>query len=221
MGINLRELTKIALEEDANHTVSGEVIEVNESEMICTVVPNDGGAEYFNVMLRALNDEKDTGVILIPKLNSQVLIAAVDNDDDTRFVTKTSEIEKIYIKGEFAEIVLNIENEDGVSMSIKTLNQDIEKEANMNIGDNLSISVGKDIAISAENIKLNNGGNGGVPIAQEIANSLNTIVNFINSFVFKYNAHVHPNHGVITPTTMSQQLSQFSSTSLENTKVKH
>lgn len=79
-----------------------EVIEVDESARTCDVRPYDGTADIYNVRLQA-SVASETGVVLIPKAGSAVLVTFISK---TRaHVALTEQLEKILVDCE--EITFN------------------------------------------------------------------------------------------------------------------
>jgi galactitol-specific phosphotransferase system IIB component len=92
----------------------------------------------------------------------------------------------------------------------------------------LTSDVQKVISNQSEFI-INEGENGGVPIAQKVTDRLNDIENKLNTFISIFNAHTHTsppapvNPVTTTPSTspMTQTVTVTKSSQLENTKFKH
>lgn len=69
------------------------VVSVNEADKTVSVTDVDG-LEFNDVRLAAAEDDKKS-VMLIPKVNSSVLVAQIGNDLNTLFVAKVNEVEKV------------------------------------------------------------------------------------------------------------------------------
>lgn len=74
-----------------------QVTTIDRAKLTCTVQPYDGSAEVTEVQFRAKLGAND-GFIIIPKLNSDVLIGFINGDSADAFIIETSEIEEIYIE---------------------------------------------------------------------------------------------------------------------------
>lgn len=137
--IPLRDKIKEINQENNIPVIAGKVTKVDEANMTCTVMPNDDDAEYFEVRLRASIDDKDTGNIMVPKLESQVLISALDNDTDTRFVVSVSEVAKVICRSDKLEFLADLEageiivngGENGGLINIKSLVDRLNKLENL------------------------------------------------------------------------------------------
>lgn len=80
-----------------NMSVLCEVISVDEANYTCECKPIDGGPSYHDVRIKAIVDGA-AGLILIPKVKSTVIISAVQNNDNYRYISKYSEISKVLIE---------------------------------------------------------------------------------------------------------------------------
>lgn len=94
-------------------TYAAKVIAINKEENLgeenpieaytVNVVRSDG-AQINNVRLKASIQDKEQGVICIPKLNSWVFISIIETTETRAFISQYSEIEKIFLR---------IKNENG------------------------------------------------------------------------------------------------------------
>lgn len=66
---------------------------VNDLAKTISVIDIDE-LEYFNVRLAAAEDDKKS-VVTFPKVNSTVLVSNIGNDENTLFVSKINEVDKI------------------------------------------------------------------------------------------------------------------------------
>ena len=74
--------------------LAGTVLAVNRDAATCDVQPLDTTApEFFDVRLRAVDDEQLSGLILWPRVGSIVLVGLVDNDRNTAFLSLCSEVD--------------------------------------------------------------------------------------------------------------------------------
>lgn len=88
--------------------ISGKVKSVDESNFTCVVSPSNGGPAYEDVRLNAAISNDDSGMISIPDVNSEVLIAPIQNNSHAYYVTRFSKVKKWSLKtvsGKFIEIV--------------------------------------------------------------------------------------------------------------------
>lgn len=78
----------------------GVVKSVDRTINTCEVVPIDEGATFYNVRLRAaiVENPKST-LLIIPKVNSTVLVGIIANDDRQCFICDYSEIEEVIVEG--------------------------------------------------------------------------------------------------------------------------
>ena len=189
--------------------ITGKVKEVDEANMLCVINPDEEGADYNNVRLRAQDNEKDTGFILVPKVNSSVAIARLYNDSDTFFVVLTSEVEKIVIKGEKLALIINVENNGGIDLNFDTNKVKIK-------------ITGSDILIdTVGEVKFNGGSNGGMVIANQVVSYFNELYTKLNNHILAYNAHIHVLTGSTIAPTVALATVPTAPPSIENSKVKH
>lgn len=80
----------INIEENSNHNNPEEAYSVN-------VVRSDG-AQIDNVRLKASIQDKEQGVICVPKLNSWVFISIIETTETRAFISQYSEIDKIFLR---------------------------------------------------------------------------------------------------------------------------
>lgn len=77
-------------------TIVGKVKSVNEDDMICDISV-EGSADLLDVRLRAVIDGQETGILIVPKKGSYVLVSLIDNKPESAFISAYSEIEKIHL----------------------------------------------------------------------------------------------------------------------------
>ncbi|CAL2093561.1 conserved hypothetical protein [Tenacibaculum sp. 190524A05c] len=80
----------VNIEENSNHDNPEEAYSVN-------VVRSDG-AQIDNVRLKASIQDKEQGVICVPKLNSWVFISIIETTETRAFISQYSEIDKIFLR---------------------------------------------------------------------------------------------------------------------------
>ncbi len=90
-----------------------------QNETIRTITAEADGIEYSDIRLTAVNDETETSFIL-PKVGSWVLITFIENSESDAFVSAYSEIDKITIKSEHIDTVIDLQ-----TGKIKLANKDI------------------------------------------------------------------------------------------------
>lgn len=95
MGLSIKEIIeKIAKGDEEMYSVIATVDEVDEDERTCTCSPIDNSAQLFDVKLQAGNGAT-TGLVQIPKENSQVVITFLSKD--TAFVSLAVEVDKVLL----------------------------------------------------------------------------------------------------------------------------
>lgn len=91
-------ITKIIESKTPVQTVTAKVLTVDEQKMVCEVEVLDG-AQREGVRLRsAIKSGDDTGVIIVPKVDSYVLVGLIYNLKEQSFIMKCSEVDKVLIK---------------------------------------------------------------------------------------------------------------------------
>lgn len=80
-----------------NHLQVGTVTAVDWGKRTCTVKLDDG-RERYNCKLRAIADDSATGVCFKPKVNSEVLLGAIEREEMNAIVLAYTEVESIEIK---------------------------------------------------------------------------------------------------------------------------
>jgi len=77
--------------------VVGKVQSVDKKAFSCDLVI-EAGADRPQARIRSVMDSKDTGMMLIPKKDSYVLVALIDNKPESSFICGYSEIDEVYVK---------------------------------------------------------------------------------------------------------------------------
>jgi hypothetical protein len=164
-------------------------------------------------------DTNDKGIVILPKLNSSVIIAQIGNDDNQWFVVQYTEIDKILVKSPKFSLEANFtdsNNDGGTGVKI-------------NIDNKMKINFDKDnLTIDANGtVTFNGGTNGGLVVADSITTETNKVITRVNalqtilaSFIAAYNVHV-PTPVPIVPPVVLPPLIPVVSGGLQNTKVKH
>lgn len=108
------------------------VVSVDKEKAQCEVKEEDGD-NYSNVRLKSVMDDSNIGVVLYPKVGSQVLIGRIMNDPNNLFVMKYNEVEsalitigntfKFEIKSD-GKAVLNDGNNEGIPIASKVTAND-------------------------------------------------------------------------------------------------
>lgn len=93
------------------------VMDVNEGDATCTCKPINDGPEYFNVRLRSVVDNGNTGIIPIPVVGSFVLVALIGNSEHNAFVVLFNNIAKYHLNA--AQITLNGDSNGGLLIAQK------------------------------------------------------------------------------------------------------
>lgn len=86
----------------------GRVIEVNEGQHTCDVMPIDSEAEVFDVRLKPTPDDEKAGIIAIPDKDSFVIVGVLNNNENSSFVILASAVKKYLVQcvdGGFIEIL--------------------------------------------------------------------------------------------------------------------
>lgn len=76
----------------------GKVIAVDTSNYTCDVEPSDGGATFFNVRLKPVSDSDGNGIIVIPEVDSDVLVGVTDLNQDSTFVVQFGKVKSYLVK---------------------------------------------------------------------------------------------------------------------------
>lgn len=104
--MNLAELIRhIVLSNIPIQVVVGKVTEINENEATCTVAIQ-GEPTRYDVQLRSVVSDNN-GFVIIPELNSYILLGIINNNPVHSFVIAYSNIQKVLIK-----------NTDGITLEI-------------------------------------------------------------------------------------------------------
>ncbi len=136
---------------DAYEIYNGKVSAVDEGATTCDV-DIDEGVTVFDVRLRVVITD-DTGMWVLPKVGSDVIIGQVENGTDYE-VIKTSEIDKVFIKI----------GDNSIVMDATELNGYVEyRQPTGRAGG-----------------EFNGGSNGGIPIAQNVSDQLNALESDVN-----------------------------------------
>ena len=99
-------MEQIANKQGTIQTYAAKVIAINReakskhnSEEAFTVnVLRSDGAEINNVRLKASIQDKEQGVVCVPKLNSWVFISIIETTETRAFISQYSEIDKIFLR---------------------------------------------------------------------------------------------------------------------------
>lgn len=67
---------------------------VDEGELTCTVESPDG-LELYDVRLRATLDGDNTGIVVLPKVGSSVIVGSLGSGDNDHYVAMWSEVDKV------------------------------------------------------------------------------------------------------------------------------
>jgi hypothetical protein len=87
----LKDLTKAPIQ-----SFWATVVKVDQKLMSAAVDPDDNGAQYSNVTLRA-DLESVSGITEIPKVGSRVICSILNNDTDTAFISKCTDVEMVVV----------------------------------------------------------------------------------------------------------------------------
>jgi len=100
---------------------AGKVTSVDENAGTCDVLPLNG-PERYDVRLRAVADGRGTGVMIVPKTGSLVLIGIIDNMPEQSFVVAVSEVEKILVR-DASYVEINGDTHGGLVISQEVAGQ--------------------------------------------------------------------------------------------------
>lgn len=76
------------------------VLNVDENQYTCDVMPLSSTAELFKVRLKPTIDNVKKGVIAIPVVGSFIVVGLLNNNENSAFVISCSNITKYYIIGD-------------------------------------------------------------------------------------------------------------------------
>jgi hypothetical protein len=88
--------------------ITGKVESVDTAKFTVDVKPADGGPVYYDVRIKSIIDNNETGLIILPKIGAEVLMIRID--DHNAAVLLASEVDRIYFKANSGR-VLEIESE--------------------------------------------------------------------------------------------------------------
>jgi hypothetical protein len=71
---------------------------IDLNNQCCTVTPFEA-ADIDDVRLKGSVDKISDGIVEVPKVGSTVLVGLIGNDEDTAYVVKCTEVEKLIING--------------------------------------------------------------------------------------------------------------------------
>lgn len=95
------------LNKEKIYSKAGVVSNVNSTTKLCYVTPNDGSPMVYNVRLQAVKDASNTGVVILPKDGTNVIITYINRT--VAFVSQCEEVDKLIISnnGESLKSILN------------------------------------------------------------------------------------------------------------------
>jgi len=96
----------------------GVVSDTNSTTKLCNVLPNDGSPMVYNVRLQVVKDANNTGVLVLPKNGTNVIITYLNHK--LAFVSQCQEVDKIIISnnGESLKSIMNNLVNDALSNAI-------------------------------------------------------------------------------------------------------
>ena len=101
---------------------TGKVKAVDKTALTCTVVPDNEGAEYVNVRLRAVEDGGQDGFIIFPVEGSSVTLLLID--EETALVVQYSAVEVYSIRSETESLKAILSDFlDAIGQMVFTTNQ--------------------------------------------------------------------------------------------------
>lgn len=196
--MGLETAIKKALNADKYDIYEGVVTAHNKAENSVTV-EIDEGVELEDIRLRAASDDKNTGVIVWPKIGSYVVFAQVRGEADY-VLLKTTAVEEIIIEVESA-LTANIP-----TITIK----------------------GKNIKVDADEIILNEGRNAGLVKVKDLTKKLNALEKDLNNIKSAFTAWVPagslgdaPALKAATASWAASNINPTAQADIENNKVQH
>lgn len=115
------EFVKRQIGKERIYSRQGTVTEVDEKERSCKVIPDGDNKELKDVRLQGVLGQQE-GLVVIPKKNTKVIVTFLSTS--TAFVSLTSEVEKVLLKG---EVVIN-EGKNGGVVTYPELKKELETE---------------------------------------------------------------------------------------------
>lgn len=107
-------------------TFTADVVSVDQSSLTCVVQPADG-PELSDVRLKAAIDNVKEGAVEFPTVGSSVLVGIIGNDENTAFLLKCSNVDKVMfydgLKGGLINIqtlIMELNKTNAVVNAIKT-----------------------------------------------------------------------------------------------------
>lgn len=147
----LRLIERIGKKHQVKTVQVGQAVEVNN--LTCTV-KREGQPDLLGVRLNAIDDDLQTYVTVVPKENSSVLVAVIENQKKEAVVICCSEVEK-YI-GKFGDTTLEFKN-----------------------GSIVLVCGGMKQEFKPGEVLFNDGTNGGIPIVGIIDDNLAKIKSYV------------------------------------------
>lgn len=77
--------------------VVGTVTSVDLEKETCNVMPLGSEAEYFGVRLKGVVDETGKGLLIVPAINSTVLLGSIENSENMFYINDYSEIDTFIV----------------------------------------------------------------------------------------------------------------------------
>ncbi len=107
MKVGLKQLIDERIKEYAEQTLLASVLEVNEEERSCRCAY--GAVELDDVRLNSIIIDKPTGLVLIPKVGSLVLLGKLGLSNE-RYIAQYSQVDKLIYKGEKVQLMIDDQN---------------------------------------------------------------------------------------------------------------
>jgi len=184
------------------YMVPASVLSVDVASRTCTV-QTIGGEQSINIEGVQLMASVDDGFLLIPALNSDVIVSY--STYYKPFICQFSKLDKVVIVVGENNVAIEIDNDK----ILAELN-----DTKFLLQDGLT--------------QFNDGSFGGLVKVIQLTQKLNNLENLVNDFISKYNSHTHiltltTGTGTAAPTTTTEPatLTPTQQADIENTKVKH
>lgn len=96
--MDIKQILKQLLKDNEEiYSLVGTVSKLDESRRVCSVKPNDGSAELFNVRLQTQVAGTE-GLVIIPEEDSEVIVTFLSKE--LGFISSTSKIQKIMLNSD-------------------------------------------------------------------------------------------------------------------------
>lgn len=185
-----------SIEREPISLIYAEVSAVDEQAKIMDAVTDDGYT-LSGISLEVIPNGSSS-ILIFPEIGSRIVVGFIENEPELKFIVSYTQATRVLISNKFNEEDSYIDlTQDSISLKYGSTVCTLEN-------DTLSLSTDGQIIV-------NSGSNGGVPLAQQLANTLNRVI------VSAFNSHTHTNGNNGAPTGPPiQTMSNVSSGDYEN-----